>query len=175
MPALLTIGAVAIIATLMVIGIRYRWDPAPGPLPPSSMSVPAPAPEPIPRWFWVLFIAGVGVPIVLVAISLATERRWIAVAGYLVFGLGWIARQALGLWISSETTWRRIVAVVRPVAFMSGLLATVATDSAWWVLGGAIIHLGILPLVDAVERRRGRRAASEVTSQALPGKDDTRR
>jgi hypothetical protein len=168
MPVLVTIGAVAVIATLMVIGIRHRWDPAPGPLPPSSMSVPAPAPEPIPRWFWVLFVAGFGAPIVLVAISVATERPWIAVAGYLVFGLGWVARQVLGPWMSGETKWRRIVAVLRPVAFVSGFLATAATDSAWWVLGGLIVYLAILPLADAVAWWRGRQSTPQGADAGAP-------
>jgi hypothetical protein len=174
-PVLLTIGAVGVIAILMLIGFRQRWDPSPGPLPPSSMSVPAPAPAVLPRWFWVLFVAGPVATIVLVVISAATERRWIAVAGYVVLGLSWVVRQTVAHWISSGTTARRIFAVLRPASFILGFVVAAATDSAWWVLVGLILYLTILPLVDAIDWWRGRRSASRGQTTALPGTGDTRR
>jgi hypothetical protein len=173
MPVLLTIGAVAVIAILMVIGVRHRWDPSPGPLPPSSMSVPARAPMPLPRGYWVLFIVGTASMIVLVAISLTTDRPWLATSGLVLFVLSWAARQTLLIWTSSETSLGRIAAVLRPASLLLGGLAAAVTASGWWLLGGAIVYLAILPLADVLERKRGHRSTSGLPSP--PGSGDGRR
>jgi hypothetical protein len=127
--------------------------------------------DPSPRGFWLLFIAGPATMIALVAISVTTERPWLATAGFLVFGLSWAARQTLLIWMSSEATLRRIAAVLQPASFVLGGVAAAATGSGWWVLGGGVVYLSILPLADAVERRRGQRSTSP---GSLPRSGDTR-
>jgi len=113
-------------------------------------------------------VGGPVATIVLVTISAATERRWIGVAGYLVFGLSWVVRQIAVHWFFSETTSRRIFAVLRPVSFVLGFVAAAATDSAWWVLIGAIVYLTTMPLVDAVEWWRGKRSTPKEVDASAP-------
>jgi hypothetical protein len=109
-----------------------------------------------------LLLAGPACAIVLVVISATTERRWIAVAGYVVLGLTWGVRQAMLVWTYSKTTLQRSAAVLRPASLVLGFVAAAAFDSGWWVLAGLIVSLTILPLADVVERRRSRDSVPEM-------------
>lgn len=173
MPVVLTVGAVAVIAALIAIGIRHRWDPTPAPPPPSGMSVPARAPDPM-RGHWPIAIAGVVALFGLGVLGAATGQRWLLVAGLLVYGLSWTYRSAATHLVVADTTPSRVVAVVRPASLVLGFVLASALGSAWWFAAGAVVFLSTRPLLEAFERGR-RGGSSSRSSVALPGEGDTPR
>ena len=172
MPVVLTVGAVAVIAALIAIGIRHRWDPTPAPPPPSGMSVPARAPDPM-RGHWPIAIAGVVALFGLGVLGAATGQRWLLVAGLLVYGLSWTYRSAATHLVVADRL-RRVVAVVRPASLVLGFVLASALGSAWWFAAGAVVFLSTRPLLEAFERGR-RGGSSSRSSVALPGEGDTPR
>jgi hypothetical protein len=157
MPLVLLFVCIGLIALLMVVGWRRRWDPTPQTLEPVTLrSARATAGPPTPRWYWWSFGASLAVVVLGPAFATLFHRRWISVVALVLFGLVWAARHAALLWTRAESPVKRVAAVLRPGSLLLGAFIGVLTYSAWWILPTAVVYVAVLPIADAIERRRDR-------------------
>jgi hypothetical protein len=156
MPVVLTLAAVGVIALLMFVGWRRRWDPTPQELPPITLkSARQAAPTvPLPRWHWPLAVVSiVAVPLGAILAGVF-GRPWIAIAGIAAYAATWVVRFTAISWNAARTRLQRVVAVARPVVLVLGVIIASAARSWWWGVGAAVFFVGTGAVTDALGRRR---------------------
>jgi hypothetical protein len=155
MPLFLIIGAIGLIAGLMVLGMRQRWDLSMRnrwePEIPPTFGVGAT--RRLPRAFWPLMAVGTAAIITGGVLTAILHRPGLGVLGLAVYGATWIATLTLIRWEFADTRWQRAVAIVRPVVLVAGIVAATAIRSFWWFVGGAVVYVTIWPVIGYIERR----------------------
>ena len=172
MPLVLLIAAVGLIALLMFVGWRQRWDPTPQQLPPVTLKSARAAASgpPLPRWFVLVALAGYAVLPVSAILGVVLGRPWIAGVGLVLYGVSWALRLGGAAWVRARTPVERVAAVLRPAALFVGVVVAAITRSPWWAVGGAAAFLAAVSIA-SVDRNRQVRSTIELP----PGSGDTRR
>jgi len=141
MPLLFVLAAFAIIAILIVVGMRVRWNDG---------SRPGWEPEqppywqdqrPLPRYRRVLGATGLVVLVGGVLLGALTRQRWLGVASLVVYAVTWVIRNILIRWTYATSFPRRVGAVATPVTLVLGVVLTLATRTLWWFVAGATGYL----------------------------------
>ena len=155
MQFLFILGAFAVIAVLMVIGMRQRWIPGTrgqwepggrGRWEPGARGrwEPGAHPEarPLPRAQWALAVVGWGVVLAGTLLgSLLRESRVVLVA-LAAYVATWLARMIIIGWTDATSLFLRIAAIARLLAIVTGILLTSMTKSIWWFMVGAVVFVG---------------------------------
>jgi hypothetical protein len=167
MQFIFVLGAFAVIAVLMVIGIRQRWIPgsrghwepgARGRWEPGARGRwepdAHPEPRPLPRAQWALAVVGWGVVLAGVFLgSLLRDSRVVLVA-LVAYVATWLARMILVGWIDATSWLLRVAAIARPLAIITGIVLTSMTRSIWWFIVGAVVFVGTPPAIHFIRRLR---------------------
>lgn len=167
MPVLFILGAIAVVAVLMVIGMRQRWIPGtrgrwePGALgrwEPGARGRWEPGAgaewRPLPRGYWVLAAVGWGVLLPGTLLGALLRQPLIGYVALVAYAATWIARRILIDWTDATSLLLRTTAIVRPLGFVGGIGLTAITRSIWWFVVGAIIFVGVPPAAHFIHRRR---------------------
>jgi hypothetical protein len=167
MQFIFVLGAFAVIAVLMVIGIRQRWIPgsrghwepgARGRWEPGARGrwEPGahPEPRPLPRAQWALAVVGWGVVLAGGFLgSLLRDSRVVLIA-LAAYGATWLARMILIGWTDATSWLLRVAAIARPLAIVTGIVLTSMTRSIWWFIVGALVFVGTPPATHFIHRLR---------------------
>lgn len=163
------LGAVVVVALLMVIGMRQRWIPGKrGRWEPDARGAWEPGArgrwEPgrdvgvaQPRVQWLLAAIGWGFLLPGMLLALLLENQVIAFIAFAVYVVTWIARIILVDWSRATGSMLRAIAVVRPLAFAGGIALGALTRSIWWFVVGGIVFIGIPLTTELIRSRRNRR------------------
>jgi hypothetical protein len=167
MQFMFVLGAFAVIAVLMVIGIRQRWIPgsrgqwepgARGRWEPGAGGrwEPGAHPEarPLPRAQWVLAVVGWGVVLAGILLGSVLRDSRVVLVALSAYVATWLARMILIGWTDATSWILRIAAIARPLAIVAGIVLTSVTRSIWWFIVGALVFV-VAPLAtDLIHRPR---------------------
>jgi hypothetical protein len=154
-PLVLLLGAFGIVALLIVVGMRQRWNDGTRPgWEPGGFTEP----QPPPRAYWVLTWLGIALLFLGPSMAILFRLPRIGVASFVAFAVIWVVRVALIPWRDAETRAQKIAGVTVPLALVLGIALSLLSKSFWWLLVGFIVFVGTWPVVRYLEQRRGRRS-----------------
>jgi hypothetical protein len=155
MPFIFILVAFAVVAVLMVIGMRQRWIPgsrgrwipgARGRWEPGARGGwepgAQPEPPPLPRAHWVLAVVGWGVVLIGMLLGSILRDSLFVILALATYGATWLARMILIGWTDATSWFLRIAAIARPLALVAGIVLTTMTRSISWLIVGAVVFVG---------------------------------
>jgi hypothetical protein len=137
-PLIFVVGAFVVVAVLMLVGMRQRWNDGtrPGWEPDS-----APPIEPLPRAYVTLTVVGYLVAIPGLVLAAVFQIPALGIACLVLYAAVWVTRNALIRWRDSLTSVRKVVAIASPLAFVAAIAMMMITSSPWWFLVGGLMYL----------------------------------
>jgi hypothetical protein len=156
-PLIFVVSAFAVVAVLMLIMMRVRWNDASRP---GWEPDVAPQSEPLPRAYGILIIVGYLVLIPGLVLAAVLRAPALGIVCLVLFAATWVPRIVLVRWRHADTSVSKVLAVAAPLAFVAAVALAMITSSPWWFLVGFVVFLVPTYVHSYWEWSRRRRSAS---------------
>jgi hypothetical protein len=156
-PLIFVVSAFAVVAVLMLIGLRQRWND--GTRPGWEPDV-APRSESLPRTYGTLTVVEYLVALPGFVLAVAFRIPVLGTVCLVLFAATWVTRNLLIHWRYANTSVRKVVAVAAPLGFVAGIALMMITSSPWWFLVGGLVYVVPKYFMSYADWNRRRRSAS---------------
>lgn len=137
-PLIFVVSAFAVVAVLMLIMMRVRWND--GWRPGWEPDV-APQSEPLPPAYGTLIVVGYLVLIPGLVLAAVFRITALGIVCLVLYAATWVTRSVLLRWRDANTSVRKVDAVAAPVGFVAAMALAMITSSPWWFLVGFVVFL----------------------------------
>lgn len=156
-PLIFVVSAFAVVAVLMLIMMRVRWND--GSRPGWEPDV-APLSESLPRAYGSLIVVGYLVLVPGLVLAAVLRITALVIVCLVLFAATWVTRNVLIRWRHANTWVRKVDAVAGPLGFVAAILLMMITSWPWWFLVGGLVFVVPKYVMSFTDWRRRRRSMS---------------